>query len=73
MTTTYGFIEVPETLLEVRPKYEGWYRVTLYQYSKENPEHPDYFQEWVEFTGGQWSYMGYEGSCYVCFIHSKEY
>ena len=67
---TYNEHEV--RALEVTPINDGWYRVTLFQYMKESQDDPDYFQEWVEFTEGQWDYMGYAGSCYVCFIHFKE-
>lgn len=58
----------------MKPTYDhkGWYRVTLYQYSKGSIDDPDYFQEWVEYKNGQWDYEGYSESCYVCFIHFKE-
>ncbi len=61
------------SMLEVRPKEPGFYFVTLYQYKKEKPEHPDYFRDWMQLDGEQWLYDGgYEGCCYVCFIHRKE-
>ena len=59
-------------LLEVRPKEAGWYFVSFYQYEKAEPEYPDYFKDWISFDGEKWDYDGYEGKCYVCFIHAKE-
>lgn len=60
-------------MLEVRPKKEGFYFVTLYQYKKEEVEHPDYFEDWLEFDGQSWDYNGgYCGTCYVCFIHKYD-
>ena len=58
--------------MEVKPKNSGWYQVKLYQYKKENPEHPDYIREWMEYRNGTWDYGLYKGCCCVCFIYKKE-
>lgn len=59
--------------MEVKPKTSGWYWVTLYQFNKLEPEHPDYIKEHLHFDGKQWDYVGeYAGNTYVCFIHAKE-
>lgn len=58
--------------MEVKPKDSGFYFVTLYQFKKEKPEHPNYIRDWLEFNGTNWEYDGFEGSCYVCFIEKKD-
>ena len=58
--------------MEVKPKEKAFYFVTLFQFDKEKPEHPDYIRDWLEFEGKNWAYDGFEGSCYVCFIHKRD-
>lgn len=58
--------------MEVKPKEKGSYFVTLFQFEKEKPEHPDYIRGWLEFNGDNWVYGGFEDSCYVCFIHKRD-
>ena len=58
--------------MEVKALNVGWYFVSLYQFKKANPLHPDYIKDWMEFKDNKWDYGGYDGSCYVCFIHKKE-
>ena len=55
--------------MEVKPCNRGWYYVTMFQFEKMLPEHPDYIQDWLEFDGNDWIYGGYKNYCYVCFIH----
>ena len=52
--------------MEVRPKEEGLYVVTLYDYDGKNYSIVDLF-----FTGECWEYKGFKNS-YVCFIHKKK-
>lgn len=59
-------------LMEVKAKERGFYFVTLFQFKKEKPEHPDYIRDWLEFDGEDWVYGGYEGCCYVCFINKRD-
>ena len=58
--------------MEVKPANAGWYLVTLFQFEKEDPEHPDYIRDWVEYDGENWLYGGYSGCCYVCFVHRRD-
>ena len=58
--------------MEVRPTRRGWYFVTLYQFDKVDPKHPDYIRDWLFFEGDKWDYGDYTGFCYVCFIHKKQ-
>lgn len=58
--------------LEVKPRDEGWYKVTLFQYAKEDDSHPSVIREYLFYDGENWDYCGeYKGSCYVCFISEK--
>lgn len=59
-------------LMEVKPKEKAFYFVTLFQFQKGEPEHPDYFTDWLEFDGDNWDYGYYEGNCYVCFVHKRD-
>lgn len=58
--------------LEVRPETSGWYLVTLFQYEKLEPEHPDYFKDWLDYDGTSWDYGHYSGVAYVCFINERD-
>ncbi len=33
--------------MEVKPCNRGWYYVTMFQFEKMLPEHPDYIQDWL--------------------------
>jgi len=54
--------------MEVKPKDSGWFFVTMYQFEKIDPKHPDYIKDWLEFDGSSWIY---ENAFYVCFIHRR--
>lgn len=58
--------------MEVKPKDQGWYYVTMFQYEKLDPKHPDHIKDWLEFDGTAWDYALYSGCCYVCFIYKQE-
>jgi hypothetical protein len=58
--------------LEVRTDVPGWYWVTFFQFNKDQERDPDYFKDWIETDGKVWDYGGYDGKCYVCFIHKRE-
>lgn len=60
------------SVIEVKPKDAGWYYVTMFQYEKLDPKHPDYIKDWLEFDGTTWDYALYYECCYVCFIYKKE-
>ena len=38
---------------EVKPPNRGWYLVSMRQFLKEKPEHPDYIKDRLEFKGVQ--------------------
>jgi hypothetical protein len=59
-------------IMEVRATVKGYYFVTMHQYRKSEPEHPDYIKDWLEFDGKNWRYEGYTGTCFVCFIEKKD-
>lgn len=58
--------------MEVKTKRKGWYLVTLFQFKKEEPEHPDYIRDWLNFDGDNWDYEAYKDCCYVCFVHKGD-
>lgn len=59
--------------LEVRPeKFEGWFKVCLWQFKKQREEDAEYFEEWLEYKNGGWDYSEYKGTCMVCFILKRE-
>jgi hypothetical protein len=61
--------------MEVKPENlesSGYYFVTMFQFNKIKPSHPDYIKDWLLFSEGNWDYCGsYAGNCYVCFLHKK--
>jgi hypothetical protein len=58
--------------LEIKPDGAGFYFVTLFQYNKKEPKHPEYFQDWLEFDGEDWDYYGeYKHRSLVCIVHKK--
>lgn len=57
------------SILEVRPKLAGEYKVTLYRCSQAGEQ--TYSVEILVYNDAGWEYKEYDGTQYVCFIHSK--
>lgn len=58
--------------IEVKPKEEGRYLVTLFKREKGVVDSEGYIEAMADFDGHEWDYAEYKSLYYVCVIHHKE-
>jgi hypothetical protein len=56
--------------MEVKPKDEGMYFVTLVKIVKRGDNPTEHIRDWLFYDGVEWDYREYQ-CCYVCFIREK--